>query len=568
MQKRIGFVFPETYNNINNGRGGYRPYIPPSYFQDHRDNDFNNFRNKNGHQEYHNLTEDKHRRKYRPALLGISVGTLGGVVVTGPDGYKHVIYNLPPWTEPNTTPETEHYKGSFHSQGSSEHLGSHRFTTGFHGSPGAYEHQNYHQQTYKGVPTYYLNTHIKNRHQQQGTPKYTSDILQQTHNRGEQYYKVPPKPENFHPSPPFYRYSEPDPLHHPNGSPLQAYSPTEPTQHPTTTSSKASTTSEQHKTTPNSVPRKSLKYSHSSNAQLPPPALDTDTTVPYVATEKIPNQHLTTATQVSGAKNKMSLIQVLPTEPPGQMFTESEVSSSTVEENNTLPVSFIQETTINPEPAKVSIHPTQTVQTDSNMKIEHFLPTVIAEKTYVTPHQSIQSQNFDMNMTELSHNTMHHKTTPFPSTQELLEVIQKSDIKQTSSAENKNYTASVYETAAAPTQSSSDPSTSAAGFADTATSTEDTTEILVTQTAYNSTETKTEDNSNLTDNPNSDSEDVQPTVATYTTEEAMYTTTNDPNLHAPSTLKELQTLMNHAQSLYYMSQDSSTNVNPTDGRNQ
>jgi hypothetical protein len=571
MQKRTGFVFPDTYNNINDGRGGYRPYIPPSNFQDHRyhDNDFNNFRNKNGHQGYHDLTEDTHRQKYRPALLGVSVGTSGGVVVTGPDGYKHVIHSLPPWTEPNTTPETEHYRGTFHPRGSSEHLGSHRFTTGFRGSPGVYEHQTYHHQTYKGVPTYYLNSHIKNRNQEQGVPKYTSDILHQTHNRGEKYYKVPSKPDNFQPSPPFHRYSEPDPLHHPNGSPLQKYSPTEPTQLLTTTSSNASTTSEQHKVVSNSIPEKPLKYPHSINAQLPPSALDTDTTVPYVATEQIPNHHVTTATQVSDANNNTSFIQVLPTEPPGQRSTESEVSSSTVMENKTLPVSLIQETSMNPEPAKVSIHPTQTVQTDSNMTIEHFLPTVITEKSYVTPHQSTHSQTFNMNMTVPSHNIMNHKTVPPPSPQELLDVIQKSNIKQTSSDEKKNYTASVYVTAVAPVLSSSSTNTSASGFTGTAMPTEgNTVETLVTQTAHSSIETKTEDNSNLTEDPNSDSEDVQPTVETFTTEEATYTTTNEPNLHGPSMLKELQALMNHAQSLNYLYQDSSTTVSPTDGRDQ
>jgi len=569
MQKRTGFVFPDTHKNINDGRGVQKPYNPPSYFQDHRyhDNDFNNFRNKNGHQGYHDLTEDKYRWKYRPALLGVSVGTSGGVVVMGSDGYKHVIHNLPPWTQPNTTPEKEHYKGSFHPRGSSEHLGSHRFTTGFHESTGVYEHQNYHHQTHKGVPTYYLNSHFKNRNQEQGAPTYSSNIPHQTYDRREQYYKVPSKPENFHPSPPFYKYSEPDPLHHPNGLPLQAYSPTEPTQH-LTTSSKASATSE-HKANFNSVPEKSLKYPHSINAQLPPPAPDTDTTVPYEATEQIPNQHVTNATQVSDAKYNTSLIQTLPTEPPGQGSTESEVSSSTVTANTTLPTSLIQETSINPEPAKVSIHPTQTVQTDSNMKTEHFLPTVITEMSYITPHQSTESQTFKMYMIEPSHNMIDNKTAPPPSTQELLDVIQKSDIKQKSSAENKNNTANVSVTDVAPIQSSSDPNTCASGFTNTAVPTEgNTAETMATQNVCNSTETKNEDNSNLTEDPNSDSEDVQPTTETYKTEEAMYTTTNEPNLHASSMLKELHTLMNHAQSLNYLYQDSSTTVSPTDGSDQ
>lgn len=568
MQKRTGFVFPDTQKNINDGRGVYKPHNPPSYFQDHRyhDNDFNNFRNKNGHQGYHDLTEDKHRWKYRPALLGVSVSTSGGVVVMGPDGYKHVIHNLPPWTQPNTTPEKEHYKGLFHPRGSSEHLGSHRFKTGFHESPGVYEHQNYHHQTYKGVPTYYLNSHIKNRNQEQGAPTFSSNIPHQTYDRGEQYYKVVSKPQSFHPSPPFYKYSEPDPLHHPNGLPLQTYSPTEPTQR-LTTSSKASATSE-HKAKLNSVPEKSLKYPHSINAQLPPTALDTDTTVTYEATKQIPNKYVTNATQVSDANYNTSLIQALPTEPPGQGYTESEVSSSTVIANTTLPTSLIQETFINPEPAKVSIHPTQTVQTDSNMKTEHFLPTVITEMPYITPHQSTESQTFNTTMIESSHNIIDNKTAPPPSTQELLDVIQKSNVKQTSSSENKNYTATVSVTDVAPVQSSSDPNTSASGFTNTAVSTEDSTaETLVTQTVRNSTETKNEDNSNLTEDPNSDSEDLQPTVETYKTEEAMYTT-NEPNLHASSMLKELHTLMNHAQSLNYLYQDSSTTVSTTDGSDE
>ena len=678
MQKRTGFVFPDTHKNINDGRGVYKPYNPPPYFQDHR---------YHGHQGYHDLTEDKHRWKYRPALLGVSVGTSGGVVVMSPDGYKHVIHNLPPWTQPNTTPEREHYKGSFQPQGSSEHLGSHRFTTGFHESPGVYEHQNYHHQTYKGVTAYYLNSNIKNRNQEQGAPTYSSNIPHQTYDRGEQYYKVPSKPENFHPSPPFYKYSEPDPLHHPNGLPLQTYSPTEPTQH-LTTSSKASATSE-HNAKFNSVPEKSLKYPHSINAQLPPPALDTDTTVPYEATQQIPNHHITNATQVPDANYNTSLIQALPTEPPGQGSTESEVSSSTVIANTTLPTLLIQETSINPEPAKVSIHPTQTVQTDSNMKTEHFLPTVITEMSYITPHHSTESQTFNTYMIDPSHKVINKKTAPPPSTQEFLDVIQKSDIKQTSSAENKNYTAIISVTDVAPVQSSStqelldvtqksdieqtssaenknytaivsvtdvapiqssstpelldvtqksdieqtssaenknytaivsvtdvapvqssstqelldviqksdieqtssaanknytaivsvtdvspvqrssDPNMSASGSINTAVPTEgNTAETIATQTVHNSTETKNEDNSNLTEDPNSDSEDEQPTVETYTTEEAMYKTTNEPNLHASSMLKELHTLMNHAQSLNYLYQDSSTTVSPADGGDQ
>jgi hypothetical protein len=569
MQKRKGFVFPDTHNNINDGRGGYRPYIPPSHFQDHRyhDSDFNNFRNKHGHQGHHDPTEDGHRKKYRPALLGVSVGKSGGVVVTGPDGYRHVIHDLPPWTQPNTTPETEHYKGSSHPQG--RHLGSHRFTTGFHDSPGLYEYQNYHHETYKGVPTYYLNSHSKNRNQKQGAQKYASDIPNQTHGRGEQYYKGSSKPDNFYPSPPFYRYSEPDPLHHPNGSPLQTNSPTETTKHLTTTSSEASTTSEQQKDKLSSLPRKSLKYPHSINAQLPPPALGTDTTVPYVATEQIPNQNVPTATQVSDANNKVSSIQVVPTESSVQVSTESQVSSSTIMKNDTLPISLIQETSLYPEPAKISIHPTQTVQTEINMKTENFLPTIITEKYYITSDQSTQSQTFNTNMTEPSHNTTNHETTTPPSLQELSDVIQKTDTEQKSSAENKNYTATVYETVVAPEQSSSNPNMSDSGFTGTIMPTEgNTMETLVTQTVHNSAETKSEENSNLTETPNSDSQDVQPADETYKTEEAMYTTTNEPDFRAPSMLKELQTLMNHAQSLNYFYQDYSTTVNSTDGSDQ
>jgi hypothetical protein len=95
-----------------------------------------------------------------------------------------------------------------------------------------------------------------------------------------------------------------------------------------------------------------------------------------------------------------------------------------------------------------------------------------------------------------------------------------------------------------------------------------TADTLATQTVHNSTETKNEDNSNLTEDPNSDSKDVQPTVEAHTTEEAMYTTTNEPNLHASSMLKEVQTLMNHAQSFNYLYQDSSTTVSPTEGSEQ
>jgi hypothetical protein len=622
MQKRKGFIFPDTHSNINEGRGGYRPHIPDSYFQGHRyhenNNDFNNFRNKNDHQGFHDQPYDKQRQKYRPGLLGVSIGRLGAVVVTGPDGYKHAIHNLPPWTEFNTTPEREHYQGSFpgnmDARGGSEHHGSHRFSTGFHESPHVYEHQNNHHQTYKNVPIYFGSSDKKNDSQfltvyrdslkshNGKPPKDTSDILHQRDERVKQNHTPPPKPDKFHPSPPFYKYSEPDPLYHPNGSPLQTYSPTEVSQPPNTLPSNTSTTSKPHESTLSPVSEKPLKYPDSINVQLPPPAPDSDTRVPYVAatevTERTPNQHLTVATQASEATHKKSLIQILPTKSSVYSSTESEIPSSTlqtqtstVEENKTFsPTSLIQDTSMHPGPAEVSVHPTQIVHTDNSVKTEHFLPTIITEKSDITRHQSTESQI--SYMMEQSHNTANHNIALPTSAQEFLNVEHKSDTTETSvtndtkNTENKNYTAAVYVTAVTPLQSSSNPNTSTvvsdSDITDTAMPTETNTMTIVaaTETVHSSTKTKAEESSDIIQTVKSDNEDVQPTVETDKPEQVTKnkmtdTLPNESNLHVesitkpvPFLLNQLQTLVSHAQSLNYLHHDSSTTVMPIDESDQ
>jgi hypothetical protein len=629
VQKRIGVVFPDTNNNINDGRGGYRPHVLDSHFHVHRyyenNNGFNNFRNKDDHQGYHELPEDKYRQKYRPGLLGVSVSRSGAVVVTGPDGYKHVIHNLPPWTELNTTPEKEHYQGSFPGntdpRGDLEHPGSHRFSTGFHGNPGVYDHQKHRHQSYKGVPIYFWNSgntpdkknysqfvtvyknSLKsqngNRNQKQGPPEDTSDILHQTDKKGEQNYTAPPKPDKFHPSPPFYRYSEPDPLHHPNGSPLHTYSTIEPTHPSTTPPSKSSTTSKPQEATQS--PGKPLKYPDSINAQLPPPAHDTDIRVPYVAatalTEQTPYQYTSAATQASDATHKKTLIQVLPTIPSAQSFIESEVPSSllliqttTVQKKKTfLPASLVQETSTHPAAAKVPIHPTQTAQTDNSIKTEHFLPTIITEKPHITPHQSTEPQI--SYTTQPSQNTTNHNIALPPSPQEFLNVIHKSGTKQISSTNdtkntgNQNYIATVYVTTVAPLQSSSNPNTSTVVSDSLNTDTIMSTEIntlktqastVVTETVPSSIKTKAEGNSDLIHTLKYDTEDIQSTTGIDKTEQVtenyIGTMPNESNLHAgnnvtelvPSMLNQLQTLVNHAHSLNYLHHDYSTTVMSTD----
>jgi hypothetical protein len=618
MQKRKGFIFPDTKSNINEGRGGYRPNIPDSYFQDGRyhenNDDFNNFRNKNDHHGFHDQLYDKHRQKYRPGLLGVSVGRLGAVVVTGPNGYKHVIHNLPPWTDLNTTPETEHYQGSFpgnmDARGGLEHPASHRFSAGFHESPQAYDHKKNHQQTHKMVPIYFGSSDKKNDSQflavyknsvksYNGKPPVdTSNILHQTDKRVEQDYTAPPQPHKFQPSPPFYKYSEPDPLYHPNGSPLHTYSPTDVTQSPNTLPSNTSTTSKPNESTQSPVSEKPLKYPDSINVQLPPPAHDSDTRVPYVAatevTEQTPNQHLTVATQVSDASHKESLIKILLTKPSVYSSTESEIQSSTpqtqtsiVKENKTLsPTSLTRGISTHPGPAEVSVYTAQMAHTDNSIKTEHTLPTIITEKSDIIPHQSAKAQV--SYMTEQSHDITNRNTAQPTSSQELFTVKYKSDITETSvtndakDTENKNYTAAVYITAVTPLQSSSSPNRSKvvsdSGIKDAVMlpETNMVTIAAAAETSYNSTQINTEENSYTVQTVISYNEDIQPTVETDKTEQVTKTEITDTlpnvsNLHAENTVtkrvpfmvNQLQTLVRHAQSLNYLHHDSSTTVIPT-----
>jgi hypothetical protein len=624
IQNRRGFVFPDTHSNTKEGRGGYRPYIPDSYFQDHRyhkNNDYNNFRNRNGHGGFNELPHNKQRQKHRPGLLGVSLGTSRAVAVTGPDGYKHVIHNLPPWTELDSTPERIHYQESFpvnmDARGGLEHPGSHRFSTRYHESPQVYNHQNNPHQTYKQVPIYFgssdkkndsqfpavyknsLQSHNINRNQEQGPAKDTSGILHQTDERLKQNYPAPPKPDKFHPSPPFYKYSEPDPLYHPNGSPLQTYLSTEVTQPPSTTPSNTSITSKIRESTLSPMFQEPLKYPDSINVQLPPAPHDSDTRVPYVAvtevTEQTPHLHLTVATQASDATHEKSLIRILPTKPSVYSSTESEVPSSTLKvqainiKENTIffPTSLIQDTSTHSEPTEVSVYPIQRAHTDTSIKTEHFLPTMITEKSDINPHQSILSQIFYT--TEQSHNTMNHNTAPSTSPQECLNVKHKSDTKKTSvtndtkNTENKNYNADVYVTAVTLLQSSSHPDrltvVSNSDITDTAMPTETSTmtTTAATETVYNSTISEAEEISHTIQSLKSDSEDIQPTVETDKTEQVtkndiMDTLPNKSNLHIESTvtkrvplmLNQLQTLVSHTQSLNYLHHDSSTTVTPMD----
>ncbi|XP_033607773.1 uncharacterized protein LOC111865577 isoform X2 [Cryptotermes secundus] len=540
MQRRTGVVFPDTHNNLNNGRG-HKPYVPDPYFRDHRyneNNDFSDFRNKNGHQGYHELSDDKYRKKYRPGLLGVSVGRLGAVVVTGPDGYKHVIHNLPPWTDLKT--EREHYRVSFpgnvDSRGGLEYPGSHRFSTGIHGNVGGHDYQNHHHQTYKEMPTYSgssksahgnkndshfvdvykysLKSHNENRNQEQGPPRDTSGTVHQTDDREEQDYTVPLKPDKFHPSPPFHRYSEPDPLYHPNRSSLETYLLNERTQFPTTT---PTTTPKPHKPIQVPASKKPIEYPDSINAQLPPPDNYTETNVPYVAvtavTEETLGQHETATTQASDATHMKPLIHTLPTNPTIHRLTESEAPLSTVRENNaSSPTSSVPEISTHLSPVKVSGLLTQIARMENGMKTEYLLPTIITEKSDIHPHQTTEPQIYYT--TEPSHNTINHNTATYPSPQEL----NNSYIKETTGTENKNYT--VYRSVMAPLQSSSNPNMSTlVSNIDKVTETntmKSQAASAAIEDAYNL--TKTEGSSDPTQALISESEDIHPTVEIYETE--------------------------------------------------
>jgi hypothetical protein len=589
IQKRTGVVFPDAHNNFNTGRG-HRPYVPDPYFRNHRyhenNNDFINFRNKNGHQGDHELPGDKYRQKYRPGLLGVSVGRLGAVVVTDPDGYKHVIHNLPPWTALET--EREHHRVSFPGnidfRGGLENPGSRRFSAGIHGNTGGYDYQKHHHQTYKEMPTYsgsitsapgnksnsqfvavhtyFLKSHNENRTEEQGPLRDTSGILHQTDDRKEQDHTTPLKLDKFHPSPPFHRYSDPDPLYHPNGSSLQTYLFNKPTQLPTTT---PSTTNKPLKTTQIPASKKHMEYPDSINAQLPLSGHETN--VPYVAvtavTEQMLRQHETAATQASDAT---SLTQALPTHPSIHRLIKSEVPLSTVRENNTsMPDSLVLETSSHPAPVNVSAYLTQTARKDNNMKTEHFLPTIITEKPEINPHQTTEPQIYYT--TEPSHSTIQPNTATSSSPQE----IHNSYIMERSGAENKNY--SVYGSAMTLPQSSN--MSTAMPDIDTVSETntmKSQAASATTENVYNLTKTNTEENSDMIQALKSESEDIQPTAEIYKTDQvtekdmvdAVPTVESNVTKSTLSMSIQLQTIVNHVQSLNYLHHDSSTTFIPTD----
>jgi hypothetical protein len=588
MQKRTGVVFPDAHNNFNTGRG-HRPHVPELYFRDHRyhenNNDFSNFRNKNGHQGYHELPD----HKYRPGLLGVSVGRLGAVVVTDPDGYKHVIHNLPPWTALET--EREHHRVSFPGnidfRGGLEYPGSHRFSAGIHGNTGGYDYQNHHHQTYKEIPTYsgsitsapsnrsdsqfvavhkyFLKSHNENRNQEQGPLRGTSGILHQTDDRKEQDYTTPLKPDTFHPSPPFHRYSEPDPLYHPIKSSLQTYSFNKPTQLPTTT---PPITNRPLETTQIPASKKPIEHPDSINAQLPPPGHETNVSSVAVTavTEQTLRQHETAATQASDATDMKSLIQALPTHSSIHRLMESEVPLSTVRDNNgSTADSLVLRTSTHPAPVNVSTYLTQTARKDNSMKTEHFLPTIITEKPEMNPHQATEPQIYYM--TEPSHSTIHPNTATSPSPQEL----HRSYIMEASGTENKNY--SIYGSVIVPPQSSN--MSTAVSDIDTVSETntiKSQAASATTENIYNLTKTKTEENSDMIQALKSESEDVQPTAEIYKTEQvtekdmADAIPTVESNVTNPtlSMSIQLQTIVNHVHSLNYLHHDSSTDQITTD----
>ncbi|PSN58296.1 hypothetical protein C0J52_00135, partial [Blattella germanica] len=305
MQNRVGFSFPDTENtNVKEGNGGYRPYVPSGIvkFKDSKyyDNqDYDNFRDKNEKKFY--PQDVIKRKKYKPGLLqSISLGNPGTVIASGPNGIKHVIHDLPPWAD--IMPEKENFEGPYSSKidhrGGVEYAEPHRFSSGFHGKPIPGHHSVITGSIYVEDPR---STFDKNKNHGSSKDIITSEGF------GE--YDKHIKPEQFRPSPPFYRYSEPDPIYHPNGSPLQTYPTTEATESPVT---KPTTTISEHSTS-----EQPSKYPDSINAQLPPTTEDADTRVPYVAatavTEQIPEQHITVVTQATEATQKDPLLKLAST---------------------------------------------------------------------------------------------------------------------------------------------------------------------------------------------------------------------------------------------------------------
>jgi hypothetical protein len=463
-------------------------------------------------------------------------------------------------------------------RGGLENPGSQRFSAGIHGNTGGYDYQKHHHQTYKEMPTnsgsitsapgdksnsqfvavhtYFLKSHNENRTEEQGPLRDTSGILHQTDNRKEHDHATPLKLDKFHPSPPFHRYSEPDPLYHPNKSSLQTYLFNKPTQLPITT---PSTTNKPQ------IPasKKPIEYPDSINAQLPLPGHETN--VPYVAvtavTEQTLRQHETAATQSSDATDIKSLTQALPTQPSIHRLIKSEVPLSTVRENNTsIPDSLVLETSTHQAPVNVSTYLTQTARNDNNMKTEHFLPTVITEKPEINPHQTTEPQIYYT--TEPSHSIIHPNTATSSSPQE----IHKSYIMERSGAENKNY--SVYGSAMTPPQSSN----MSTAVPDTDTVSETNTmkpqaASATTENVYNLTKTNTEENSDMIQALKSESEDIQPTAEIYKTDQVTDAVpTVESNVTKPtlSMSIQLQTLVNHVQTLNYLHHDSGTTIIPTD----
>ncbi|KAJ9575998.1 hypothetical protein L9F63_007098, partial [Diploptera punctata] len=323
IQNRVGFAFPDSHN-VKEGNGGYRPYVPNPDFRDQGYNKYygyDSYKNGNGVQHYNQ--KDEKRKKYKPGLLqSVSVGNPGLIVASGPNGYKHVIHNLPPWAE--NPPEREHSSVRFPEhldhRGGIEYAEPHKFSQGYNkwqanlnkpysieGNPIFVEGNPFQEQEPpKSIKDFYEH--------KDGPPKEINEGFFNSYNYNED---KPTKPKDFRPSPPFYRYSEPDPLYHPDGSPFKIHPMTKPTGAPIT------------KPTPRTASEISSKYPDSINAQLPPPTHNTDTRVPYVAAHDVPEQ-FTAVTQASDATDKKPLIKVLPTEASVQNFTTEIVSSTTV----------------------------------------------------------------------------------------------------------------------------------------------------------------------------------------------------------------------------------------------
>nr|CAD7453634.1 unnamed protein product [Timema tahoe] len=270
--KRVGSNFPPD-DRFNQQTSFFEQpgYLPPTNEKD--------FNHGSKNVPYNG---DDFREKYKPRLFAghnrLDEKTVEAIVASGPDGVRHVIHSLP--------------EGYVRFPEENSH---HRFSV-----QTARPETNRHY--YKGVPVY-VSKNGGTSTEKEYDPRFIElyrFILERTHHGegapGEDITdndKLSTKSiKEFHPSTPYHRYSEPDPLYHPHGSALATY-PTTKFDQPATTvfsPSRAPSPATYETTTPVETSFKPEIFPDSINAQLPPPKSDEDTRVPYVSATTVTQQ--------------------------------------------------------------------------------------------------------------------------------------------------------------------------------------------------------------------------------------------------------------------------------------